>query len=52
MKICMQPIESIVWFTKEGIPHPLKYRILAKDKSYKTIKLTLPRLKPMGFLSD
>lgn len=40
MKICMQPIESIAWFTKEGIPHPLKYRILTEDKSYKTIKVS------------
>ena len=39
MKIYMHPIESIAWFTKEGIPHPLKYRILTEDKTYKTIKV-------------
>ena len=39
MKIYMQPIESIAWFTREGIPHPLKYRILTEDKTYSTIKV-------------
>ena len=39
MKIYMQPIESIAWFTREGIPHPLKYRILTEDNTYKTIKV-------------
>lgn len=40
MKICMLPIESIAWFTEEGTPHPLKYRILTEDKTYKTIKVS------------
>jgi len=39
MKIYMQPIESMVWFNREGIPHPLRYRILTEDDAYKTIKI-------------
>lgn len=39
MKVYMQPIESIAWFTRDGIPHPLKYRILAEDKTYQTVKV-------------
>ena len=35
----MKPIESIAWFTREGVPHPLKYRILTEDQTYKTIKV-------------
>lgn len=39
MKIYMQPIESIVWFNRDGIPHPIRFRILTEDKTYKTIKI-------------
>lgn len=39
MKIYMKPIESIAWFTRDGIPHPLKYRILDEDKAYQTVKV-------------
>lgn len=39
MKIYMKPIESIVWFTREGIPHPLRYRITSEDKTYTTVKI-------------
>jgi len=27
MKILMRPIEIIAWFTSEGVPRPLKFRI-------------------------
>ena len=27
MKIRMEPIEMIAWFTQEGLPHPLRYRL-------------------------
>ena len=26
MKVIMKPVDMIVWFTKDGVPHPLKYR--------------------------
>ncbi|HHV63607.1 MAG TPA: hypothetical protein GXX46_00800 [Peptococcaceae bacterium] len=40
MKVYMQPIESIVWFTKEGIPHPIRFRIQAEDQTYRVIKVS------------
>lgn len=39
MKVYMQPIESIVWFTRDGIPHPLRYRILSEDETYQIVKV-------------
>lgn len=39
MKVYMRPIESIVWFTRDGIPHPLRYRIRAEDSTYQTVKI-------------
>jgi hypothetical protein len=39
MKVYMRPIESIVWFTREGFPHPLRYRIQTEDKTYRVIKI-------------
>ncbi len=27
----MQPIEMIAWFTLEGIPNPIRYKIKAED---------------------
>lgn len=35
----MTPIEMIVWFTQDGVPHPLKYRLLQKDGSYTVVKV-------------
>jgi len=40
MKVYMRPIESIVWFTQDGIPYPLRYRIKAEDRTYKTVKIS------------
>lgn len=39
MKIVKLPIEMIAWFTKEGIPHPIKFRMIDHDKSFMTIKV-------------
>jgi hypothetical protein len=36
----MQPIESIAWFTRDGIPHPLRFRIQAEDKTYRVVKVS------------
>ena len=44
MKVYMRPIESIAWFTQDGIPHPLRYRIQTEDQTYKTVKIS--RNKP------
>lgn len=32
MKVYMKPVEMIALFTKEGIPHPLKYKIQEGDE--------------------
>ncbi|MCC5910113.1 MAG: hypothetical protein JJT76_06715 [Clostridiaceae bacterium] len=32
MKVLMKPIEVIAWFTKEGIPNPIKYRVREEEK--------------------
>lgn len=31
MKIVAKPIEMIAWFTKEGLPHPIRFRIIDED---------------------
>ena len=33
MKILMQPIEMIAWFTREGVPHPIKYRLRQNEEN-------------------
>ena len=27
MKILMKPIEMIAWFTKDGVPNPIRYKL-------------------------
>jgi len=27
MKILMEPIEMIAWFTKDGVPNPIRYKL-------------------------
>jgi hypothetical protein len=39
MKILMKPIEMIAWFTNDGIPIPLRYRIVSKDKTNIVVKV-------------
>ncbi|WP_459195780.1 hypothetical protein [Wukongibacter baidiensis] len=38
MKIVALPIECIAWFNKEGIPTPIKFRIL-NNSSNKAVKV-------------
>ncbi|MDW7670556.1 MAG: hypothetical protein SCK57_12750 [Bacillota bacterium] len=38
MKVLMKPIEMIAWFTREGKPRPIKFRILQPD-GYQTIRV-------------
>ncbi len=38
MKVVALPIECIAWFNKEGIPTPMKFRIL-DDNENKTVKV-------------
>lgn len=33
MKVIAKPIEVVAWFTKEGKPRPVRFRIIAEDQS-------------------
>ena len=35
----MTPIEMIAWFSYDGIPQPLKYRLSKPDGSYSVVKV-------------
>lgn len=35
----MKPIEMIAWFTKDGYPIPLRYRLMDKDERNIVIKV-------------
>lgn len=39
MKVIAKPIDMVAWFTKEGIPHPIRFRIFNKDDTFKVIKI-------------
>lgn len=39
MKILMQPIEMIAWFTLEGAPNPLRYKMISDDASNVVVKV-------------
>lgn len=38
MKVLMKPIEMIVWFTRDGVPNPIKYRI-SENKENITVNI-------------
>ncbi|MDP4127607.1 MAG: hypothetical protein Q8912_11765 [Bacillota bacterium] len=39
MRILMQPIEMIAWFTREGIPNPIRYRLTSGNDSHVVVKV-------------
>ncbi|MDK2799996.1 MAG: hypothetical protein PWQ70_1615 [Clostridiales bacterium] len=39
MKVLMKPIEMIAWFTKDGIPSPIKYKLSTEDETNIIIKI-------------
>jgi len=39
MRILMQPIEMIAWFTIEGIPNPIRYKLTSDDASSIVVKI-------------
>lgn len=39
MKILMQPIEMIAWFTLEGTPNPIRYKMTSDDDSNVIVKV-------------
>lgn len=39
MKIIAKPIEMVAWFTKDGVPTPVRFKITNKDETENTIKI-------------
>lgn len=39
MKIVAKPIEMIAWFTTDGVPNPIRFRILEEEKTLKVINV-------------
>lgn len=39
MKVLMKPIEMIAWFTKDGVPTPIKYKLYLEDDTVAIIKI-------------
>lgn len=39
MKIIAKSIEMIAWFTEEGIPNPIRFRVRGDDESAAVIKV-------------
>ncbi|TGE32910.1 hypothetical protein [Desulfosporosinus sp. Sb-LF] len=39
MRILMQPIDMIAWFTREGIPNPIRYKLTSDDTSNIVVKV-------------
>lgn len=39
MKVVAKYIEMVAWFTKDGCPNPVRFRIEGEDKIYTTIKV-------------
>ncbi|WBW96318.1 hypothetical protein [Oceanirhabdus sp. W0125-5] len=39
MKVVAMPIDVVAWFDKEGIPHPVRFRITTKDCQEQVVKI-------------
>lgn len=39
MKVLMKPIEMIAWFTEDGVPNPLRYRIQGENQENVTVSI-------------
>jgi len=39
LRILMQPIEMIAWFTLEGTPNPIRYKLTSEDASSIVVKV-------------
>ncbi|MDP4144401.1 MAG: hypothetical protein Q8936_07955 [Bacillota bacterium] len=39
MKVIAKPIQMIAWFTEEGTPKPIRFRICNEDDTYSVIKI-------------
>lgn len=39
MKVVAKPVEMVAWFTKEGVPQPVRFRMQDQGDEYITIKV-------------
>lgn len=39
MKVVAKPIEVVAWFTKDGSPNPVRFRMEKEDESFETIRI-------------
>lgn len=39
MKVVAKPIVMVAWFTREGVPNPIKFKITNKDNTESVIKI-------------
>jgi hypothetical protein len=39
MKVVARPVDMVVWFDKNGIPHPVRFKLTTEDESSTVIKV-------------
>lgn len=39
MKVVAKPIEMVAWFTEDGVPNPVRFRIKSDDRLMSVIKI-------------
>jgi hypothetical protein len=39
IKALMQPVDMISWFTRDGVPTPIKYRLSGEDAARLTVRV-------------
>lgn len=39
MKVLAKPIEMLAWFTCEGLPNPIRFKIISEDNAFTVIKI-------------
>lgn len=39
MKIVARPVEMVAWFTQEGVPKPVRFRLVNEEGVYTIIKI-------------
>lgn len=39
MKVVAKQIEVVAWFEKNGVPHPVRFRLQKDDESYSTVPI-------------
>jgi hypothetical protein len=39
LKVIAKPIEMVAWFTMDGSPNPVRFRVEKEDESFETIRI-------------